>query len=226
MKSPATHPHTLRETLSVKLCDQQSVSAFSRKRLEQENKPDNTFSDRTKWLVSMGIKFVNRSSTHTLTKFHIHTPRRHTMPQHLSLSLSCEYKTTLTGALSSLVESSRWNVYLYIQMAWCHVVSHNVSWTNNVSHFSIRPAALKPPSSLYSHSNTPAPWLQEKWTVVCHHGEVPLWMKSQGYRGELNQHCGSECFGESDGKHMSTGGKLLSKCFSVGFSVLVYRNVR
>lgn len=89
---------------------------------------------------------------------HTHT-RSHTMPQHLFLS--CEYKTTLTGALSALVESSRWNVYLYIQMAGCHVVSHNVSWTNNVSHFSIRPAALKPPSSLYSHSNTQAPWPQK-----------------------------------------------------------------
>lgn len=80
---------------------------------------------------------------HTHTQSPTYTLHHHTMPQHLFLS--CKYKTTLTGALSALVELSRWNVYLYIQMAWCHVVSHNVSWTNNVSHFSIRPAALKPP---------------------------------------------------------------------------------
>lgn len=132
------HPE---ETVFVKLCDQQSVHAFNWKKKKQESKPDNTFSGQTKWLVSMGIKFVNTSSTHTQSP--TYTLHHHTMPQHLFLS--CKYKTTLTGALSALVELSRWNVYLYIQMAWCHVVSHNVSWTNNVSHFSIRPAALKPP---------------------------------------------------------------------------------
>lgn len=116
---------------------------FQLEKKKQESKPDNTFSGQTKWLVSMGIKFVNTSSTHTHTQSPTYTLHHHTMPQHLFLS--CKYKTTLTGALSALVELSRWNVYLYIQMAWCHVVSHNVSWTNNVSHFSIRPAALKPP---------------------------------------------------------------------------------
>lgn len=36
----------LKISLFVKLCDQQSVSAFSRRGLEQKNKPDNTFSDQ------------------------------------------------------------------------------------------------------------------------------------------------------------------------------------
>lgn len=80
----------------------------------------------------------------------------HTATRCHNTSLTAQtIKTTLTGSLSALVELSRWNVYLYIQIAQCHVMSHNVSWTNNVSHFSIRPAALKPPCSLYSHSKQP-----------------------------------------------------------------------
>lgn len=156
----------------MKLCDQQSVSAFSRRGLEQKNKPDNTFSDQLTCLWGLNL-WTEALHTHKVPPTHFHG---HTMPQHLFLR--CEYKTTLTGALSALVESSRWNVYLYIQMAWCHVMSHNVSWTNNVSHFSIRPAALKPPCSLYSHSNTQAPWLQKRepcvTTAKCH-SELNPW---------------------------------------------------
>lgn len=173
----------------------------------------------------MGIKFVNRSSIHLHTRTrrvtHTRTLHLHTMHQHLFLS--CEYKTTLTGALSALVELSRWNVYLYIQMAWCHVVSHNVSWTNNVSHFSIRPAALKPPSSLYSRSNTQAPWLQKREpcvaTVKCHSELNPRDIEvssistvalSVSRKAKANTWAPGESFYPS---------------ISIGFSVLVYRNV-
>lgn len=134
----------------------------------------------------MGIKFVNRSSTHTHTHKVPPTPHGHSIPQHL---FDCiEYKTTLTGALSTLVELSRWNVYLYIQIAQCHVMSHNVSWTNNVSHFSIRPAALKPPCSFYGHSKQPDTLGAEKGPL-CDHCKVPVWIKSLGCQWWLNQHC-------------------------------------
>lgn len=153
-------------SLFEKLCCEQSVLAFSRKGLEQKKKPDNTFSHQP--ICVYGDYICEQSSIQAQSP--TYTLHGHTMPRHLFLC--CEYKTTLTGALSALVESSRWNVYLYIQMAWCHVMSHNVSWTNNVSHFSIRPAALKPPCNLYSHSNTQAPWLQKRepcvTTVKCH----------------------------------------------------------
>lgn len=113
--------------------------------LEKKNKRASLttpFQARPSDLCLWGLNLWTQAlSTHTQSP--TYTLHHHTMPQHLFLS--CKYKTTLTGALSALVELSRWNVYLYIQMAWCHVVSHNVSWTNNVSHFSIRPAALKPP---------------------------------------------------------------------------------
>lgn len=175
----------------------------------------------------MGITFVNRSSGHTQehthTKSHIHTII--TTRCHNTSFSAASIKTTLTGALSALVESSRWNVYLYIQMAWCHVVSHNVSWTNNVSHFSIRPAALKPPSSFYSHNNTQAGSTAGKRRTLCCHSEVPLCIKSQGYRGKLNEHCGAECLEEGKDKHMSTreGYFFYLIKMLVLLSVLVYR---
>lgn len=156
-------------------------------------KPDNTFSDQTAWFAPVGLNLWagTQSPTYTL--------HGHTMLQHLLHNY--EYKTTLTGVLLGLVELSCWNVYLYIQMAWCHVMSHNVSWTNNVSHFSIRPATLKPPCSLYSHSNTQGPWLHKKGGTLCHHTEMPLWIKSQGYRGKLNQHCIAQSLRGSDDKY-------------------------
>lgn len=107
--------------------------------------------------MSMGIKLGNRSSAHTAT--HSGAARSH--------NTSCSGASIKPHWREPCPLLSNCHAEMFtFTYKWpgCHVMSHNVSWTNNVSYFSICLAALKPSCSLCS--NTQEPWLQKKEDLV------------------------------------------------------------
>lgn len=149
------HPE---ETVFVKLCDQQSVHAFNWKKKKQESKPDNTFSGQTKWLVSMGIKFVNTSSTHTHKVPHTHfiTTRCHNT-SFSAASIKPHWQEPCP-LLSNCHAEMFTFTYKWPGVMLCHIMFHGQIMCP-ISQSSLQP--LSPLSSLYSHNDTQAPWPQK-----------------------------------------------------------------
>lgn len=142
----------------------------------------------------MGIKFVNRSSIHS----HTHT---HKVPHTHSSATRC-HNTSFSAVsikphwqepcplLSNRHAEMFTFTYKWPGVMLCHIMFHGQIMCP------ISQSALQPLSPLRASIVTATPRHHGcKKGTLYHHSEVPLWIKSQGYRGKLNQHCGSECFG-------------------------------
>lgn len=98
---PSNHPHIFFSLYcklsglfsSAKALARESLTSSRRKRLREQARQ--CLFRPQQLTMSVGIKFRNRSSTHTFTL------QIHMVPQHLFLRY--KYKTRLTGALSALV---------------------------------------------------------------------------------------------------------------------------
>lgn len=88
----------------------------------------------------------------------------------------------------------------------CHIMFHGQIMC------SISQSALQPLSPLLASIVTATPRHHGcKKGSLWRHSEVPLWIKSWGYRGELYQQRGPECLKEIKGKYISTRGKIWSQ---------------
>lgn len=125
---------------------------------KQESKPDNTFSGQTKWLVSMGIKFVNTSSTHTHKVPHTHfiTTRCHNT-SFSAASIKPHWQEPCP-LLSNCHAEMFTFTYKWPGVMLCHIMFHGQIMCP-ISQSALQP--LSPLSSLYSHNDTQAPWPQK-----------------------------------------------------------------
>lgn len=142
----------------------------------------------------MGIKFGNRSSTHTPT--HSRATRSHNT-SFLDASIKPHWREPCP-LLSNCHAEMFTFTYKWLGVMLCHIMFHG-QITSPISQ-----SALQLLSPLVASIATPKNHDCRKRRTLCHCSEMPPWIKPQGSRSNLKQHCTAHGFsgGNSD-KHQA-----------------------